>query len=54
MAQDKTIVCRDCGAPFTFTAGEQDFYQQKGFDNEPIRCASCRAKRKAQRDNFSR
>jgi CxxC-x17-CxxC domain-containing protein len=45
---DKTITCRDCGQAFTFTAGEQAFYQERGF-SEPQRCASCRAERKTQR-----
>ncbi|HEX2951299.1 MAG TPA: zinc-ribbon domain containing protein [Armatimonadota bacterium] len=44
---DKTLSCRDCGADFTFTAGEQEFYAEKGFTNEPSRCPSCRSQRKA-------
>ena len=44
---DKTITCRDCGMDFVFTAGEQEFYAQKGFTNEPTRCPSCRQQRKA-------
>jgi len=43
---DKTITCRDCGTDFVFTAGEQEFYAQKGFTNEPTRCPSCRQQRK--------
>jgi CxxC-x17-CxxC domain-containing protein len=46
--QDKTLVCRDCGQDFVFTAGEQEFYQQRGLTNEPGRCPSCRQARKAQ------
>ena len=46
MYQDKTLVCRDCGAEFVFTAGEQEFYAEKGFQNEPGRCPSCRAARR--------
>ena len=38
MYQDKTLVCKDCGAEFVFTAGEQEFYAEKGFQNEPQRC----------------
>lgn len=45
---DKTIVCRDCGKEFIFTEGEQAFYKEKGFDNEPVRCVECRRARKAQ------
>lgn len=46
MYEDKTLVCRDCGAEFVFTAGEQEFYAEKGFTNEPQRCKSCRDARK--------
>jgi len=42
---DKTLTCRECGASFVFTAGEQEFYASKGFTNEPARCPSCRAAR---------
>src|SRR3954451_16130192 len=44
---DKQITCRDCGMAFTFTTGEQEFYAQKGFTNEPTRCPACRQQRKA-------
>ena len=44
---DKTLTCRDCGMDFVFTAGEQEFYAQKGFTNEPTRCPSCRQARKS-------
>ncbi|ABQ90147.1 zinc-ribbon domain containing protein [Roseiflexus sp. RS-1] len=43
---DKTLTCRDCGVDFVFTSGEQEFYAQKGFTNEPTRCPSCRQQRK--------
>ena len=39
MYEDKTLVCRDCGQEFVFTAGEQEFYAEKGFQNEPTRQA---------------
>lgn len=51
MYQDKTITCRDCGQDFVFTAGEQEFYAAKGFDNEPTRCKPCRETRKTGRPN---
>lgn len=51
--EDKTLVCRDCGNAFTFTAGEQEFYAQKGFAHEPQRCRDCRQVRKQQRGSFS-
>jgi len=46
---DKAPTCRDCGAAFTFTEGEQEFFAEKGFTNEPTRCPECRAARKGQR-----
>jgi len=46
---DKTISCKDCGADFIFTEGEQNFYKEKGFENEPTRCPDCRKARKASR-----
>ena len=48
---DKTLVCKDCGAEFVFTEGEQAFYQEKGFENEPQRCPDCRRARKQNRRN---
>ncbi|MTI81749.1 MAG: zinc-binding protein [Firmicutes bacterium] len=50
MYSDKTLNCRDCGEDFVFTVGEQEFYAEKGFENEPVRCPQCRAARK-QRNN---
>lgn len=46
--QDKTITCSDCNTAFTFTAEEQQFFQTKGYTNEPKRCPACRQARKAQ------
>ena len=45
---DKTITCKDCGSEFIFSVGEQEFYKEKGFDNEPVRCPACGKARKAQ------
>ena len=49
--QDKIIVCQDCGEEFTFTVREQEFYEEKGFSNEPKRCKNCRDKRKEEKRN---
>jgi hypothetical protein len=53
MAEDKILTCKDCGEKFTFTAGEQEFYTQKGFQNEPGRCGPCRRARKRDRASAS-
>ena len=55
MFQDKTIVCKDCGHEFTFTAREQEFFAEKGFNNEPQRCKPCRdAKKGGSREDSGR
>ena len=45
---DRTLVCVECGAEFIFTAGEQEFFNSRGFSNEPKRCRSCRAVRRTE------
>ncbi len=57
MYEDKTLICKDCGNEFIFSAGEQAFYAEKGFENEPTRCKDCRQARKnaarGQREMFT-
>jgi len=53
MYTDKTMKCIDCGEEFIFTAGEQEFFAQRGFDNEPKRCKACRDKKKSESRNNS-
>ena len=48
--EDKNVVCKDCGNEFEFTAGEQEFYAERNFQ-EPTRCRSCRDARKQQRQD---
>ena len=45
--QDRMLTCIDCGSEFVFTAGEQLFFRDKQFRNEPKRCKTCKAKRVA-------
>jgi len=47
---DKTLTCRDCGRSFPFTVREQEFYAEKGFNNQPGRCPECRAAYKARQN----
>ena len=42
---DKVLKCGECGAEFVFTAGEQMFFADRGFKNEPKRCKACKANR---------
>lgn len=48
---DIKLKCKDCGAEFVFTEGEQAFYKEKGFENQPTRCADCRRANKAAKNN---
>ncbi|MDD2496537.1 MAG: zinc-ribbon domain containing protein [Desulfitobacteriaceae bacterium] len=52
--QDRVLTCKECGSEFTFTASEQEFYAEKGFQNDPARCPECRAARKRQRGTATR
>jgi len=51
---DKNLVCKDCSKGFLFTENEQAFYKEKGFDNEPQRCADCRRAKKQEKNNNNR
>ena len=42
---DRLLKCSDCGNEFVFTAGEQIFFYDKQFKNDPKRCKLCKAKR---------
>jgi len=47
---DKSLTCKDCKQEFVFEAGEQRFYELKGYST-PIRCPDCRKKKKLEREN---
>lgn len=47
--QDKILPCADCGEEFTWGAGEQAFFMEKGFTTEPKRCKECRQVNKQHR-----
>ena len=51
--EDRTIKCVECAVDFVFTANEQQFYADKGYQNEPKRCATCRANRRGQQGGGS-
>ncbi len=44
---DRLLTCTDCGGEFIFTAGEQLFFFDKQFKNDPKRCKPCKSKRSA-------
>jgi CxxC-x17-CxxC domain-containing protein len=45
--EDKKLTCKECSKEFIWSAGEQQFYADKGLQNPPSRCPECRKKRKA-------
>lgn len=49
--EDIKIICKDCGEEFIFSIRDQEFFKQQGFNSQPIRCKSCRQKKKAAMNN---
>lgn len=52
--QDRNIKCADCGEEFVFTVGEQHFFHDKNFKNEPKRCKTCKGKRQGSGPGFQK
>ena len=44
--EDQKRTCVECGDEFIWTAGEQEFFHEKGFTDPPKRCKTCRQVRK--------
>jgi CxxC-x17-CxxC domain-containing protein len=42
---DRILICSDCRGEFIFTAGEQLFFHDKQFKNDPKRCKPCKSRR---------
>lgn len=45
--QDRNLTCQDCGTSFVFSADDQQYHAEKGYDNDPKRCPSCRQARRS-------
>jgi CxxC-x17-CxxC domain-containing protein len=43
--EDRILICSDCHGEFIFTAGEQLFFHDKQFKNDPKRCKPCKSRR---------
>ena len=48
--KDVTLICKECGESFNFTAKEQAFYVKQGFEHVPTRCMKCRKDMREKRD----
>jgi len=44
--EDTTLKCEECGNDFIHSGRDQQFYQEKGYQNLPKRCPDCRRVRK--------
>jgi len=42
---DRDLACSTCGVEFVFSAGEQQFFHDRGFTNDPKHCKQCKARR---------
>ena len=45
--EDKNLSCTDCSATFIFSADDQAYHAEKGYQNEPKRCPDCRSARRS-------
>lgn len=52
--EDLTLVCKDCGRSFLFSAAEQDYFRQQGFRHQPERCRDCRRVKRREMEAFRR
>ena len=43
---DRDLLCVSCGVEFVFSAGEQAFFQTKGFTNDPKHRKRCHSEMK--------
>lgn len=50
--QDRNLTCQDCSTSFVFSADDQQYHAEKGFDNEPKRCPSCRQARRSSGSSY--
>ncbi|MCX7806782.1 MAG: zinc-ribbon domain-containing protein, partial [Planctomycetota bacterium] len=48
--EDRLLTCEDCGAQFLFSAKEQAYYRERGFQHPPKRCRQCREARRMARE----
>jgi CxxC-x17-CxxC domain-containing protein len=43
---DRTLTCVQCGQDFTFSADDQQYHAERGYQ-DPKRCPTCRAERRS-------
>lgn len=47
--EDRALKCMGCQNTFIFSAGEQEFFASRGFDQLPTRCPECRERRRREK-----
>jgi DNA replicative helicase MCM subunit Mcm2 (Cdc46/Mcm family) len=50
---DQHLTCADCGHDFVWTAKDQEFFREKGYQ-QPKRCKECRQAKKERREDYDR
>ncbi len=40
--EDRNLTCMECNSEFVFSADDQQYHAEKGYENDPKRCPSCR------------
>ncbi|HLJ66359.1 MAG TPA: CxxC-x17-CxxC domain-containing protein [Chloroflexota bacterium] len=48
MTTDRVLNCAQCGQDFTFSADDQQYHAERGYQ-DPKRCPTCRAERRSSR-----
>lgn len=43
--EERVLICAECGSEFVFSADDQEFHAQRGYQ-DPKRCPSCRQARR--------
>lgn len=49
--ETRTLICVDCKEEFAFTAAAQEYFDDKGYHQDPKRCKSCHLERKRRQRN---
>ena len=53
--EPKILICEECNEEFVFTKAAQQYFQERGYTEDPKRCKTCHTRyKKLQRDNQRR
>lgn len=52
--QTKVLICADCKEEFVFTIAAQEYFAEKGYNEDPKLCKSCYMQRKRDKKGSGR